>query len=245
MTDLRPVLLLTRPEDSARTFWDSLPEALRTGCDCVIAPLIGFRPLPAATDLTAYDGLVLTSAQALAALPSPPPPGMTAYCVGASTARAARRAGLAAVSAEGDAAALVALVAQQAPGARLLHLRGTHARGDVAATLTAAGVPTDEAVVYDQPAIPLTDQARAALDGTAPVVVPLFSPRTAALFAAGHAGKADLYLACMSAAVARETQSLRAKDRAVAPHPDAASMRDTVETLAFEAGCLRHGQHGL
>ena len=28
-TDLRPVLLLTRPEDSARTFWDSLPEALR------------------------------------------------------------------------------------------------------------------------------------------------------------------------------------------------------------------------
>ena len=38
-------------------------------------------------------------------------------------------------------------------------------------------------IVYDQQAVPLTNEAGALLAGTAPVILPLFSPRSARLVA--------------------------------------------------------------
>ena len=248
MPDARPVLLLTRPEPASEAFWNALPHALRDRLRLIVSPLLHIDPVGPAPELTGIDALVVTSAQVFAALTAlgfDLPPGLRCWCVGGATAAAATQAGLDARSADGDADALVALVSSQALGQRLLHLRGAHSRGDVAARLTVAGAPTAERIVYDQRALPLSDAARAALHGAAPVIVPLFSPRSAALFAAGQPGPAPLYLACMSAAVAQKTAGLTARARRIAASPDAASMATLVGHLSDEASFLERPDRGL
>lgn len=105
-----------------------------------------------------------------------------ALCVGTHTAKVAQAAGLVARSADGSASDLVAL-ALSVTGP-FLYPRGVHMARDIASDLRASGQRVDEVVVYDQTALPLTAQARAALTDRTPCLVPLFSPRTARLFMA-------------------------------------------------------------
>lgn len=64
-----------------------------------------------------------------------------------------------------------------------MHLHGEHTRGDVAARLRAAGLAVEARMVYRQVELPLSDTAHALLQGEAPVILPLFSPRSARLLA--------------------------------------------------------------
>ncbi|KUF10190.1 uroporphyrinogen-III synthase [Pseudoponticoccus marisrubri] len=234
-----PVLLMTRPEPAAR----EVIAALRArGLDfrAVISPLIGIAvtgPLP---DTAGLRGLVITSAngvRAWCALGGPR--DLPVFAVGDATARTAREAGMVADSAGGDAAALVARLSAQRPAAPLCHLRGRHARGDVAARLSAAGIETREAVIYDQPEQPLSAEARAALDGDSPVVAPLYSPRTATLMAqmlAARPPKAPLCVAAMSETVAKPLAALHNRSLRIAARPDSDAMLDAVAGLLAD-GC--------
>lgn len=221
-----PVLLLTRPEPAARRFLDDLSAALGAGAGvprAVLAPLMAIdavaAPLP-----EGVAGLVLTSANALDHVPPGLPRGLPAWCVGDRTAAAARAAGFAAISAGGDAEALIRLILGQRPRGPLLHLRGEHARGEVAARLSAAGLPCAEAVVYRQHPLPLGPAARAVLAGGAPVVAPLFSPRTASLLAEEGPFQAPLHLVAISAAAAARAAGLKPRTLAVAAEPTPAAM---------------------
>ena len=107
-----------------------------------------------------------------------------AWVVGKRTAAAARRAGHDVRHVAADADTLVEHLRAARPPGPLIHLRGDHARGDVAGRLARAGLDAGERVVYRQDAVPLTDAALALLGGSDPVILPLFSPRSAALVAA-------------------------------------------------------------
>src|SRR5690606_15072398 len=87
--------------------------------------------------------------------------------------------------------------------ARVVHVRGTHSAGNIAARLRQAGVPAEEVVAYDQPALPLSAEAAALLAGEGEVVLPLYSPRSAALVAA-HDGpwRAPIHAIAISPAAA-------------------------------------------
>lgn len=225
----RPPVLLTRPAAQSVRFADQL-RARFGPLRVVIAPLMAPVFLrPALPDQAA--GVIFTSETGVAAavaggwvLPR------LAFCVGDRTAQAAQAAGFDARSAGGDATALVAMLAQDGAPGRLLHLRGAEARGDVAATLTAAGIPADEAVVYDQQAQPLTAEARAVLAAATPAILPLFSPRSARLIIAAGRWRAPLWIAALSPAVADEITGHAARI-AVAGHPDAAHLLDAIDSL--------------
>lgn len=233
-----PVLLLTRPEPESRTFAESLSADLRNRLRCVISPLFKIAATQETPDLARYEAVVFSSAQAVRMLSMPVPAGLAAYCVGDVTAAAARNAGFTAFSAGRDADALVQMVIDRDPAGAVLHVHGAHSRGDVASRLAQAGLTADEAVVYDQVACDFTPEAKAALDGPAPVLAPVFSPRTGALFAAGYRGQAPLYLAAMSEAVLQEMSALPAKEAQVARAPTARAMAQAVETLATRARLL-------
>jgi uroporphyrinogen-III synthase len=164
------------------------------------------------------------------------------YVVGASTAAAARDAGFAPVSADGDAAALINLLRSLPAGGRLLHLRGTHARGEVARTLSLAGTETHEAVIYDQPLMELTAEAKEVLNDTVPVVVPLFSPRSAARFAGLCDVRAPLLIAAMSQAIWQEVVDLRAIKNIVTAQPTGDAMQKAALHLLGLARMLESGQ---
>ena len=164
-------LLLTRPRAQSEAFAAMLEARLPGRFRVVVAPLIAIAPVAGALDLAGVQGLLFTSANGVEQFVARSGErGLPAFCVGAMTAAAARRAGFAARSADGDVAALAALVAAAArPGAgEFLHVRGRHAAGDLIGRLAAAGVPARAAEIYDAGALPLPAAARALLAAGGP-----------------------------------------------------------------------------
>ncbi|MDB2407320.1 uroporphyrinogen-III synthase [Jannaschia sp.] len=194
--DVTGCVLLTRPAAASKALATRLRAA---GASVVISPLLRIVFAQALPPLD--EALIFTSTNGVAAYRAlGGPAGRPVWCVGPRTGRAARAAGLDLRGVAADAAALAQRIPQDAPP--LLHLRGAVQRGDLAAALRARDLAARDAVIYTQDALPLTQEARAALDH--PTLVPLFSPRSAALFAAACPAHAwpHLQLLSLSPAVA-------------------------------------------
>ncbi|TNF60606.1 MAG: uroporphyrinogen-III synthase [Rhodobacteraceae bacterium] len=232
MRDDRPLVLLTRPRAASEAFAASLGAALGDRVRIVISALMEIVPQDVTLALEDVKGLIFTSrngveaAQALTSRRDLP-----AYCVGSATTDAASRAGWRARMMGPDAAALVAGMRALRPDAPLLHLHGRHARGDIAGLLVADGIEVREEIVYDQVERALSPEALTALRGDAPVILPLFSPRSARLFAAAFDGHVHA-IAAISQAVA-DALPRRVADRIlIADEPTAEAMVAAVEKLA-------------
>lgn len=230
----RPVLLLTRPRAQSERFAAEAAERLGHP-PVVIAPLIEIAPRPIDRAPAAYGTLLFTSENGVAAFAAQS--GLRdrpAVCVGPRTEAAARAEGFEArwVSAEGgDAEALIRAILAERPPEPLLHLRGSHAAASLRTRLGAAGLACDEAVVYAQNCVPLSPEGVAALKATAPVVLPLFSPRSAALAAEAAAGAAaPLHPVAISEAAAARWVAVRGQQPLpVAARPDAGAMLVALE----------------
>lgn len=223
-------VLLTRPQAQGDRFAADLVARFGDRIAITTSPLIAPAFLTPDIPPRPYTALIFTSETAVTSARVPNLPSR-AYCVGDRTAAAATAAGFAAQSAQGDAAALIALIRSSAEVGPLLHLRGADTRGDIAATLTAAGIPTDQAITYDQRPQPLTPEAKSLLDGQTPVLLPLFSPRTAELLAALGPFRAPLWLAALSPAVAEAAAPLRPARSMTASAPNAAALLTAVSTF--------------
>ncbi len=224
-----PRILLTRPAAQSQRFARQLRAAVPYSLRITISPLMRPVLMPEAVPAAPVAGLIFTSETGVQAYASQPLRiASLAYCVGDRTARAARAAGLRVVSANGDAEALIALIKARPPVGPLLHLRGRDARGDIAPRLTAAGVPTTACVVYDQQTCALTPAAMRLLRGSQPVILPLFSPRSARLFAAHMEPTAPMRIVAMSNAVAEVIDPAYCADLAIAAEPTAAAMIATI-----------------
>lgn len=209
----RPILLMTRPgDDSERT-------AARIGADVIVAPILQIVPVDHdGAALARAPGLVFTSAHAVAS--AGPGRGRPAICVGERTGQVARDAGFSVIQGAGTADSLVPLIA--ASPVPLVHPHGRH----LAQRLAVPGV-----VVYDQRPQPLTARARAALMGARPVVVPVYSPRSARLLAGMAAGaRAPLWLVAISDAAAAAWTAPAAR-RAVADQPSGRAMDAAIRAM--------------
>lgn len=113
-----------RPEpDASKT----VNRAREIGLDALAVPLFRVEPVPwDAPDPAEFDSLLLTSANAVrqAGDKLPGLRGLKAYCVGAATAEAARRAGFD-IASIGEAG-VERLLGSIEAGHRLLHLAGEH-----------------------------------------------------------------------------------------------------------------------
>lgn len=230
-----PTILLTRPLAQSQRFAALL--AAVTDVPVLIAPLMETVFLQVTLPARSPSAIILTSeagARAATRLKDRLP--NRAWCVGDRTAEVARQAGFAAQSAQGDAAALVAAILRAHEVGPLLHLRGAATRGEVANLLTKGGIVTDEVVVYDQQEQPLSPEAWRLIRSGRPVIVPLFSPRSAAIFARQVGRCASLWLAAFSPAVAAELGQIGAAGLETADRPDAQGMLLAVQRL-IDAAC--------
>ena len=176
----RPILprtvLITRPKDDANRLAQEL-RALVPGINVLIAPVLEIVPCAPKLMAEQYSAVILTSRHAAQAT-AEAFPKLTAYCVGDATAQAVRALGVTAVSVAGSADDLISHLAGKSLS-RAIHLHGKHTRGDVARRLTASGIETHEAVVYDQRARTWTSEERDSVAQAQSLVVPLYSPRSA------------------------------------------------------------------
>ncbi|MEE4120911.1 MAG: uroporphyrinogen-III synthase [Paracoccaceae bacterium] len=237
MTPTDITLLLTRPRPAALRFAAELEAATGPFAATVISPLLDIVPSGPFPRVSAEAALAFTSENAVAIAASRlAPAGRRAWCVGTRTAEAARAAGFDAVVAGGDADALVALLLAERPMGEIVHLAGGHQRGDLAERLAAGGLTARRAVIYDQAPVPPTAEALAALGGPRPVLLPLFSPRSAALAAAMAEGAAaPLLLAALSPAVARGWGGPAPMALVTASRPESEALIDAISSLLAAA----------
>lgn len=232
----RPLpLLLTRPTAQGDRF-AALLEARKPGWfDPILTPLMD--PVFLSTEIpdTGWSSVIFTSETGVEAAIRLANGGQIlprlAWCVGNRTAEVARSAGFDALSAQGDAEALIARILASDDHGPLLHLRGRDARGDIAPRLASQGRPAHAAIVYAQEPQPLSATALAALTGSDPVLVPLFSPRSAALLAEQGPFLAPLWIVAISDATARSAGSLAPQRLQIAERPDSDAMASAVETI--------------
>lgn len=223
----KPTLLLTRPLAQSEQFAQMLRGRGYDGA-IVISPLLQIEGTGVQPNLDDVEGVIFTSRNAIDFVAAAKKP---AWCVGEKTAEAAGAAGWDAISADGDADALVAAILAANLSGKLAHVRGEHSRGDVAHRLIQAGTETVECVVYRQSPLDLTAEAYAALSGETPVIVPLFSPRSAGLFANKGKFNAPLYVVVMSEAVAQSLDKVGEERVIVTRRPTAASMLESILSL--------------
>lgn len=177
------------------------------------------------------EAWVFTSANAV---PASAPEGARAYCVGASTARRARRAGFEAFEAGGDAAALGALL-RVVPERRFFQPRGRHLARDLGRDLVGSGKTLAEAVAYEAVAVEaLPDTIEADLAAGRLGVVGFWSPRAGRVWSAlaGGVASAELEAVAISENAARSLAGLGFASVGVAARPDGPAMLDALERAA-------------
>lgn len=233
-------VLITRPEPQASRFSKVLTARFGTLVRPVICSLIAPRFLSAALPDGRFGAVVLTSETGALAADRLAKAGYmvphVAFCVGDHTAEVAQGLGFDARSAAGDATALVDLILQHPDRAPFLHLHGHETRGDVVGQLRARGLSAEGAKVYAQEEQPLSVQARALLAQPGPVVVPIFSPRTAKLFAkqlAEHLVSAKVFVVAISEAATKPVLGL-GFDIHQADHPTQESLLYAMDKVIFQ-----------
>ncbi|MEP2716721.1 uroporphyrinogen-III synthase [Pseudophaeobacter sp.] len=242
-SDRKVALLMTRPPAASARFVAQLPPELLVRLTVLEAPLLEIKllELEAGLSFDGYLGVIFTSANGVTTA-GVPPQGLPAYCIGARTTQAATEAGWQAQNCGATAAELCGSLQATPPPVPLLHLHGRHTRGEVAETLTAAGLLCEGRVIYEQRLLPLEPEIRQQIGAQSDVVVPLFSPRTARHFASLGLDQRNLTLIALSQAVAEELKGLNYKDLQVSKMPDAPSMAVMVRDAAVRLAHLEGGK---
>ncbi len=208
-----PLCLLTRPDAQSRAFAACLPEL-----DVLIAPILRITALdfdPAVPD--AAEAFIFTSANAVPFAGAAR--GRSALCVGTQTAEAAEAAGFQVIEGPGDALRMLPMLAGRESW---LHLHGRH---------RARELPVPSLAVYDQTAVALTAEARAALAGHRPLILPVFSPRSGLLLSDALADATAPIAVVAISENANAAYSGPATIRHVAPQPNRAGMREVILSL--------------
>ncbi|MGC5779590.1 uroporphyrinogen-III synthase [Methylobacterium sp. NFXW15] len=216
--------------------WVARPEpgASRTGAALAglghaafVAPVLAVRPVDGPLPEGEFDGIVLTSANAVEALERRLR-GVPVFAVGARTAEWAARAGFGPViEGPGDGAGLAAVVAQRLPpGGRLIHVAGAERKPEPAASLDRAGFRLVTHIAYRAEALPrLPGEIEHALaDGTLEAALH-YSNRSARIAASlcDAAGLRGAFRAlehyCLSADIARTLEEADIRVHFVAAEP--------------------------
>ena len=234
---MRATLLLTRP------FEQSLETAKRCeglSANIVVSSLIEIVPTADMPETPADSSFVVTSQNGARRLPETQE-GIVVFCVGDRTAQIASELGYVTKSAKGDVDDLLSLINRRDEIGPLVHVRGVHTSGDLVAKLSAQGHQASEWIAYDQREQPLSADAKLALNGKKPIILPLFSPRTASLLLAQGPFSAPIHPIGMSQAVLDALGSMQTHPPRVAARPTADAMLTEIEALLSQPHRLESG----
>lgn len=235
---MAPTIIITRPERQAQVFANALETAHCAPLPILIAPLMRIDPVTPAKPIEPTKHVIFTSANAVAQVARLGiAPRATAWCVGDQTTDAAAAAGFELANAKGNSADLIAQIIAARPDGPLIHLRGAHTTGAIAETLRRAGLACTETVVYAQESCPPSPKLLAALAGDAPVIAPLFSPRSVKLFAESLLVRAPVTVVAISEAVAQAANQIPSIDVILSNFPDKTAMiAATLRAFTGESG---------
>ena len=226
-------VIVTRTLPGAR---DTAENLTRLGFAPVLSPMLSITETGLA--LGALEGirhLIFTSANGVRAVRSAElPPDLTAWCVGPSTADAAREAGFATViEGDGNAEDLARLILSSHPDGPLLHIANEAAAGELVAALKSGGLEARFSAPYRTDAArSLSAEAVAALAGQRPVILLLHSAKAASAVAASRPQLANAGLVAISEAALAPLQNPANRGHWIASRPNEDSLMDALQRAA-------------
>lgn len=180
---LDATLLLIRPRAASVRFADQLQAAIGD-MRFLISPLMEIEPVPLDPSAANADTIVFTSINAVQAWARAQlPTHQRCFCVGEATGAEAKRYGFEPEISGGTLEHLIDDLTKVESLGRAMHIRGEHTRGDLKAAMAHMGHDAHDSIAYRQHLRPFSQQALDLLIGGEPVIVPLFSPRSAGQFA--------------------------------------------------------------
>ncbi|MDE0591036.1 uroporphyrinogen-III synthase [Halocynthiibacter sp. C4] len=230
MPNTAPAVLLTRPFEAAQRFACAISK--HAPIDTVISPLIRIEKLDVDPE---FEAVILTSENGIPTKVNAR--GRGAYCVGERTAEAAQSTGFQVNLIANCAYDLVEALLKSPPNITLVHLRGEHARGEIAKKLAEAGLKCEEVVTYRQLAESLSSEALDLFRSDRKIILPLFSPRSAILANRQINDIPIERLNCrfqtvaLSDAVAKNLSGVLAQNVTVADAPNGHAMQQIVARL--------------
>ena len=211
-------LLLTRPHAASQRFARQVVDQLGE-IRIEISPLIGIdfldlneEPNVPTIVFTSRNGVDAWSRAGFATCAS-------CFCVGEATADAARAIGFNPKVSGGTVEHLVSDLQNAEPSGEILHVHGRHTHGGLVDRLRAKGLKSQSLISYEQNLKELSTSAKALLQGGAPVIVPLFSPRSALQFASSGSFGPQVKTIAISKSAAAVCPGA-----SIAPHPNAKGM---------------------
>ena len=180
-----PTILLTRPILQSNEYAAVLRRDLPDRFWIVISPLLEIRQVKQTLNLEGVHNLIFTSVNGIEAFARESSRrDFACYCVGDRTAECDKSLGFSAISADGTVENLAALLVRRTLSGPCLHVHGRHVAQETARLFQSLGAEYRNVVLYDQHSITFTSEAKGLIKKGNPLIVPLFSPRSAALFAA-------------------------------------------------------------
>ena len=229
MTRLDPLILITRPHAAATEFASQLKSA-QPDIKVAIHPLqeIEFVAKPHLIDAH-FAAYVFTSTNAVDAALKWQLPPRPCFVVGPKTAEAAQAISNDIHNAQGTADDLLqSLFAIDIKGP-VLYVRGAHVSTDLKGRAEARGIEIHEKIGYIQQDIkPSADLLADLARGGNPVILPLFSARSAKLVLRAARPEKHWHVIAMSRKVASLIDPKTVKNLNVAIRPDGPSMQSAV-----------------
>ena len=229
----KPLLLLTRPRGGNDRFVAALDPELRDKVQVVMAPLLDIVAIEPFPDCGHCDAAIFTSGNGVALAPEGS--ARPAYCVGRRTADEAARKKWQVVHVAATAEELVQALAGTSPSGRVLHFAGQHRRGEVVERLQALGTDVAACILYDQHERRLSNEAKALIENAHKIIAPIFSPRTAEIFATQVPCRNRIVAVALSPAVASPLSGCGLAHIHICDRPDANQMSEDIENLLRRA----------
>jgi uroporphyrinogen-III synthase len=114
------------------------------------------------------------------------------------------------------------------PDGPLLHIRGRVSIGNLATRLSEYGIETHEAVGYEQNVCAPSDALIQLLQGRKPMILPLFSPKSAKILKTLSTNREHWHVVAMSQAVAEIFDANNVLKLDIAQQPNGAAMLNCV-----------------
>jgi len=226
-------VIVTRTLPGARETAENLA---RIGFAPLLSPMLSIIETGLAPgDLKGVRHLIFTSANGVRAVRSAElPPDLTAWCVGPSTADAARDAGFASVvEGDGNAEDLARLILASHPDGPLLHIANEAAAGELVAALKSGGLEARFSAPYrTDAAASLSADALAAVAGPGPIFLLLHSAKAATAVAASRPDLTNAALVAISEAALAPLQNAVSRGHWIAARPNEDSLMDALQRAA-------------
>ena len=225
--DREPKIILTRPEPGLSKFSVQLAQEVPSAQQyCEALQVIDFKPYQG--DLARYSGFVFTSSNGVRAAKRWDLPPRLGFGVGQVTTELARSYCDPVYDGGSDVEALIALIKSMMPDGPLLHIRGRVSVGNLATRLSEHGIETHEAIGYQQNVCTPSDVLIQLLQGGKPMILPLFSPKSAEILKALSTNREHWHVITMSQAVAEIFDANEVLKLEIAQKPNGVSMLNCV-----------------